>query len=987
MTMLHASGPLPDVRGGQGWVTLFQWRVMSRLTRVWLAALVMVGIELLGAPATPAVTIVNIRPDKPTCIRFPAVEARFVRMVLGESDQGEPCIDEWEIYGAVGDRNLALAANGAKATASSCLPGHAIHQVAHLNDGLYGNSHSWISATSGEEWAQIELPQTMPVARVEFSRDREGKYGDRLPVQVEVRVSVDGTEWRTVAAVRTAGAAPPLVRMPTPLTWDGLLEFAFTWEKETWALAQASDPFSPLALDRPAEPDGPPYWAEIVRLDAVSRTLRLMQDLIGRLAKQGLDVSAEQTQLDAFRRRQASIKDSTDSQADEQALFLDARRAKRHLMLRDPRLSCLQRLLFVKRHPLEPSHNYSDYLDSSFRGGGAVCTLQIPSRGGRLVPEDGIVTTLFDARDGIARDPVADYEGQRIYFAYRPAGNKQTAYWHLMAMNADGSEVTPLTDGPYHDYYPCPLPDGGLCFVTTRCECRFLCWVPMACVLFRMNADGSGMRPLSFANLSEWGPSVTRDGRILWTRSEYLDKGANFGHTLWTIHPDGTHPELLYGNNTRNCSMNGHEVPETDEVSAVLISHFGDFNGPIGLIDRRKGKFNPEAVTSITPDVSYHYDAGWPARRCFRDPLPIGRDYFLVSHAPSNRKQDPSDWFGLYLIDRYGNRELLYLDPAIGSMAPSPLAPRSRPPAPSSTLAEDRDALDGDFFVADVYEGLGPEVRRGTAKYLRVSAEVRSGLERMPSGALKEEYTDFTEYYAAPCVGLPGSANATGPHGWPSFVAKAVYGIADVGPDGSAHFRAPAGIPLYFQLLDGDFNEIQRMRSLVQLQPGETRGCIGCHEDRARASARVGRPAATLRVAAKLQPPPWGAGAFSYQTTVQPVLDAHCVRCHDSHHEKKLDLTATLDSYRVPASYRTLISAGCVHYFDMSWGRHHEKARPLSFGTVQSKIVRTLEAGHNDVTLTGPEMQAIKCWIDLNCPLWPDYRHRLTRPEVAQSKP
>ena len=71
---------------------------------------------------------------------------------------------------------------------------------------------------------------------------------------------------------------------------------------------------------------------------------------------------------------------------------------------------------------------------------------------------------------------------------------------------------------------------------------------------------------MSHANLSEWGPSVMSDGRIIWTRSEYLDKGANFGHTLWAIRPDGTHPELLYGNNTKNCLLNGREVPGTPEL-------------------------------------------------------------------------------------------------------------------------------------------------------------------------------------------------------------------------------------------------------------------------------------------------------------------------------------------------------------------------------------------------------------------------------------
>jgi maltooligosyltrehalose synthase len=76
-----------------------------------------------------------------------------------------------------------------------------------------------------------------------------------------------------------------------------------------------------------------------------------------------------------------------------------------------------------------------------------------------------------------------------------------------------------------------------------------------------------------------------------------------------------------------------------------------------------------------------------------------------------------------------------------------------------------------------------------------------------------------------------------------------------------------------------------------------------------------------------------------------------------------------------------------VDYFDMSWGRTHEKAQPLSFGTVKSKLIRTLEAGHKDVKLADQEMQAIKCWIDLNCPLWPDYRHRLSRSQVAQTTP
>ncbi len=180
-----------------------------------------------------------------------------------------------------------------------------------------------------------------------------------------------------------------------------------------------------------------------------------------------------------------------------------------------------------------------------------------------------------------------------------------------------------MTHGPFHDYYPCPLADGGLAFISTRCRARFLCWRPQAFVLFRMDADGRNIRPLSFANLSEWSPAMMHDGRILWTRSEYLDKGANFGHTLWAIHPDGTHPELIFGNDTINCYMNGREVPGSREICCTIISHGGDHNGPLGLIDLSKGPFDSAALTNITPDVDPHYDMSWPAQECFRDPSPI----------------------------------------------------------------------------------------------------------------------------------------------------------------------------------------------------------------------------------------------------------------------------------------------------------------------------------------------------------------------------
>ncbi len=894
------------------------------------------GLALALAVVQGIAASLPLSPSQPNEIVFDSQAAKYVRVVLFHS-QGEPCLDELEIYGPDSGTNLALASNGAKASASSLLPGHAIHQIAHLNDGRYGNSHSWIAAGSRNEWAQIELPQPRAISKIVISRDREGRFSDRMPGGVEVCLSDDGQKWRSVA--KLTDGTPHL--SDGPLTEEDLLRYSFACEEVSV---------------RRVDPTGPGL-----------RVLRQMDEMIVRLGERGLDTGGERAELDEFRRRAASPALNGEALAN---LLYQSRLAKRRLFLRDPDLAPLERILFVKRQAYEPSHNYSDIFDPQGEPGGGVCVLDIPREQGCLAPGQAKLTTLFDARNGVARDPVLTYDARTVWFGYRTT--KQD-YFHLWRINVDGSDARQVTDGPFYDYYPCPLPDGGLAFMSTRCKARFLCWRPQAFVLFRMEADGSNIQPLSYANVSEWAPTVMRDGRLLWTRSEYLDKGANFGHTLWAIRPDGSHPELIFGNNTTNCYVNGHEVPGTSEIVCTLISHGGDLNGPVALIDPQQGRSNPRAITSLTPDVPPQYDMTWLRQNCFRDPYPISRDLFLCSYAAEGK-------FGLYVIDRWGNREVLYLDPNMGSMAPMPLRLSSPPPALGQTLAtEEADSGLGQFMVADVYRGLEPKVKRGQVKFIRVCQEVRADLIQLAGGGYQQDHETFQDWYATPVD------KVSGPHGWPSYVAKGVLGLVPVEADGSACFFVPAGKVLYFQVLDENFNELQRMRSVVQLQAGETRGCIGCHEDRMSTPPVSG----TIRLAMQrpprqLEPPPWGAGPFAYEKVVQPVWDAKCVSCHDARDKDRINFAGTLDGDGVPASYRTLIERGWVHYFDWNYGQRHYKAAPLSFGTVKSRLFQVLAAGHYQVALTPEEALRVKTWVDLNCPLWPDYINRPERRVLAQ---
>ncbi len=227
-------------------------------------------------------------------LEFPPREVRFVRLAIQEtSGRSQPGIDELEIFGPDGKENLALAERGAVASASSLLSGYRIHQIKHLNDGLYGNDHSWIAATSDRAWVQVELPKPATVASVLVTRDRTGKFRDRIPEVFEVLVSQDGQQWQSVAKRERTGPHRArrlpyfqVGRLPEK-TWNGFLQYAFLRERATWNKIPADDHLSPLQVDRPAVPGGAPYWSRIARLAPLERVLVQFDDLIARLARQG----------------------------------------------------------------------------------------------------------------------------------------------------------------------------------------------------------------------------------------------------------------------------------------------------------------------------------------------------------------------------------------------------------------------------------------------------------------------------------------------------------------------------------------------------------------------------------------------------------------------------------------------------------------------------------------------------------------------------
>lgn len=207
------SGAIPEQKRWSG----FRFAGTHKLTAE--SIVILRGGKLGGPTVADAVLFETADDDKPDAqphLRAPvthlanresfnAVKAKFVRFTIHATMGGQPCIDELEVFSA--GRNVALAKNGAKVTASDVYHDGAspIHQIAHANDGLYGNARSWISKHPDRGWLQIELPHEETISSVVWSRDRgdvkQGRvYQDRLATDYEIAISTDGTTWKAAAS-------------------------------------------------------------------------------------------------------------------------------------------------------------------------------------------------------------------------------------------------------------------------------------------------------------------------------------------------------------------------------------------------------------------------------------------------------------------------------------------------------------------------------------------------------------------------------------------------------------------------------------------------------------------------------------------------------------------------------------------------------------------------------------------------------------------
>ena len=682
------------------------------------------------------------------------------------------------------------------------------------------------------------------------------------------------------------------------------------------------------------------------------------------------------------------------------------------------------KLLLIQRRELNPSHVYTYHVEGFGAGGGLyVCEVDAKRRdagtrmldAGSLMPDAGSqphdsriehpvspLRLLVSSPDGQILDCDLSFDAKEILFSWRKTRHEG---YHLFTVNVDGSGLKQLTDGSQHDYNACWLPDGGIAFLSTRTSRFAYCWISPVGVLHRMDRDGSNLLPLSANIVNDFTPSVLADGRLIYSRWEYVDKPAIPVQSLWTIHPNGTGLAGFFGNRVLSPAtfMEARSVPGSTKVLCTLTSHNGPCRGAVGLIDISFGNNAQAGISNLTPEVSIgrvDKGDGNNIRGPYENPFPLDSEHFLVSKR------------GTVLVRNLdGSQQAKVIAPrdGLGFYSPQSLRPRARPPVLASRslnangmeIREPRVAPPAllstpdpqpstsvewaTVVLQDVYRGLEPAVQRGEVKEICVVEEMRK--------AVRTDVSHRAFGFQFPVI----SCGAT-------YAGKTVWGYAPVAADGSACFQVPAGRPIYFMALDAQGRAVQRMRTFTHLMPGELQGCVGCHEPRQQTVRSGGVPAAAAAVGqasspasglagvspAKLRPPDWGERVgFDYSAVVQPVLDEHCVSCHSGPvPPNKVDLTGDkTDFFNV--SYEWL-ARGRKHAGESEWDSPYVswiptyngmeqnilEVTPKAWGSPRSKLADILLTGHRDANRTPRihlepcEIRRVLAWIDLNVPYY-----------------
>jgi hypothetical protein len=662
----------------------------------------------------------------------------------------------------------------------------------------------------------------------------------------------------------------------------------------------------------------------------------------------------------------------------------------------------METILFAKHHNIGSTAvgfwvNLGSVGDDQFQAKGALCLLKFENYYSQF-------KEILTKTDAAIKDPCISLDGKKVVYAV--SGKSKNSGWRLYEMEIDkpGSEKQ-LTFNPsgltVADFEPCYLPNGDIMFSSTRCYGVIDCGWQQTTNMFVMDGNGKYMRRLGYDQVHTCYPVLCGDGSVVYTRWEYNDRDVSNVMGLFSMNPDGTAQTEVYGNQTTwpQTFIHGRPVPGSPtKFFAVASGHHGDYSGEVFICDNLDTTNGTQNITMISPPrktESRLQNDSWAMGGVFRNsinPNPLDEKWYLVGYREETKAASsmtdgvPTGKFKIYLKSVDGtSRELLaWADQSLHT--PVMVAPWKaiwgQEPVKIADKTNFSDSM-GSFTMSDVYYGAGMkgvDKKSGVAKSLRVIAlryrvagACDMGYGEMANASFKPSQVDFV----APTINPIATAGC-------SWEAKQVLGEAKIYEDGSAAFKVPARVPVYFEVLDSNGCMIAGMRSWSTLMPGESFPCVGCHENRKNAPPPGGGMANAAGLQSLDKPLGIEGKPFSYPEMVEPIIQKHCASCHTTGHKSGFVFTSGTSSFynkKFTNSYLSL-TKGLKGSYSATVGvtasnkavcitsifSQPEQMPPYSYGSTQSGMIKALLKGHNDVKLTAKELKILACWIDLECP-------------------
>jgi len=576
----------------------------------------------------------------------------------------------------------------------------------------------------------------------------------------------------------------------------------------------------------------------------------------------------------------------------------------------------VEEIIFVQRGGYEDPHWYAnigyfcdDEDDPAYTTGAQLCKFNLKS---------GKITILLETSKGCIRDPKVYYDAEKIIFAWRKAGRRN---YNLYEINVDGTNIHQITSGPFDDYEPEYLPDGGIVFVSTRARRWVGCWLTQVGTIHRCDSDGKN------------------NGQILYMRWEYVDRSQVEFHHLWTMNPDGTNQEIYYGNEVSwGVFLSCRPIPNDERVMGIYSPGHGhrDHYGWLSFFSRKYGPDDSRGLEHII----FPWGKGMLA-----DPWPLSTKTILAAELGKSRlvfvtKNKNDAKYTPHAIYEIKNNKKKWL-----TQSPRPIIKRPRERV--IPKRSDSSSPVGTHVMVDIYNSQNLKgIKRGEIKKLLI-------IETLPKPV------NFS--------GGPDTLSWLG-----SFNLERILGTVPVESDGSAYFELPANRPVFYVALDENDLSCRRMQSFTCLKPGETTSCIGCHNSRNHSNANVG---SALRVKALQRPPSkitlieGVPGVPDFMRDVQPVLDKYCIGCHNTEDRKgRLSLEGDMGV------------TWSISYYSLTMREQTGDGRnglgnqpPRSLGSSASPLLRKLEGGHHDVKASRKDWLKVWAWTEAAAPFCGTY--------------